>query len=221
LNVLQKLPVIPKKLRPFVKLFTDARRVFIIDKHVSLLLPALYNQKNLDDEVILDLGANRGDFSKWSLKRGAHVYAFEPNRIAMHYLTKRLSSYPKLHLFQAAVSNETCIQKLFFHPDSDRDPLGYSIRGSLKEMEKDFYSGTSCFVFNLSELLKVFPKVKVTKIDIEGAELEIWPILKEHWSQIEFLMVEVHDKVNPNLRGDILEFIKINKLESRWTVQWN
>jgi FkbM family methyltransferase len=221
LNLLEKLPVIPRALRPLVRFITDARRYFLIDKHILQLLPLLHNQRNLDNDVILDLGANRGDFSKWALRKGAHVYAFEPNGIATKYLAKRLLSYPKLHLLQAAVSNRNGIEEFFLHPNSEKDPLGYSIRGSLKQMEDDFKPSNSCLVLNLSDLLNVFPRVKVIKIDVEGAELEIWPILRERWSQIEFLLVEVHDSINPGLRTEMTEFIKSKKLDSKWSIQWN
>ena len=67
----------------------------------------------------------------------------------------------------------------------------------------------------------IFTKIDLIKIDVEGAEKEIWPILRNHWHQINYLLLEVHDGANPSLRQEMNKFIQDHKLESRWSVQWN
>ena len=41
------------------------------------------NLIHLKNSLVLDLGANRGDFSKWALDQGATVIAFEPDKIVV------------------------------------------------------------------------------------------------------------------------------------------
>ena len=207
--------------RPLVRFVTDSRRLASVDTEILRLLPILHKQVFSIDSVILDLGANRGDFSKWALKRGANVYAFEPNGVAVKYIAKRLGNDSRFHLLQMAVSNSNGIQDFFVHPNSKLDPIGYSIRSSLKQMEQGFYSVNKCLVINILDLFTIFTKIDLIKIDVEGAEKEIWPILRNHWHQINYLLLEVHDGANPSLRQEMNKFIQDHKLESRWSVQWN
>jgi hypothetical protein len=88
-------------------------------------------------------------------------------------------------------------------------------------MEQGFYSVNKCLVINILDLFTIFTKIDLIKIDVEGAEKEIWPILRNHWHQINYLLLEVHDGANPSLRQEMNKFIQDHKLESRWSVQWN
>ena len=56
------------------------------------------NVIELKNSLILDLGANRGDFSKWALGQGATVIAFEPDKDAYMQLVKRLNKFENFFL---------------------------------------------------------------------------------------------------------------------------
>ena len=62
--------------------------------------------------------------------------------------------------------------------------------------------------------------MKCLKVDIEGSESEIWESIAENASKIEYLLMEVHDSMNPMLRNVINSFILSNNLKDRWTANW-
>jgi len=68
--------------------------------------------------------------------------------------------------------------------------------------------------------LKALPKVNCLKVDIEGAELDIWPTVMQNFEKIEFLLMEIHDLVNPKLRDEFDNFVREHNLQARWTAEW-
>ena len=84
---------IKRALRPIVHSWTDRRRVNEIDSHVKRLIGGL---NLVENSIVLDLGANRGDFSVWASKEGAKVFAFEPHPHALEYLYKRRQKYENI-----------------------------------------------------------------------------------------------------------------------------
>ena len=91
------------------------------------------NAIQLKNSLILDLGANRGDFSKWALDQGASVIAFEPDKDAYLQLIKRLNKFENFFPLNSAVSNKTALSKFYFHKNKKIDPIGFSISSSLLE----------------------------------------------------------------------------------------
>ena len=129
------------------------------------------NVIELTNSLILDLGANRGDFSKWALDQGATVIAFEPDKDAYLQLIKRLNKFENFFPLNSAVSNKTGLSKLYFHKDKKIDPIGFSISSSLVEekanIDNSFFNPVLCI--DLEVIVKELP-IKLLKIDIEGAE---------------------------------------------------
>ena len=70
-------------------------------------------------------------------------------------------------------------------------------------------------------LLTSLPEIYCLKIDIEGAEKEIWPTIVKFKKKIKFLLVEVHDALNPGLREEIESLISSNNLQETWTANWH
>ena len=69
----------------------------------------------LKNSLILDLGANRGDFSKWALGQGATVIAFEPDKDAYLHLVKRLNKFENFFPLNLAASDKTGLSKFYYH----------------------------------------------------------------------------------------------------------
>lgn len=207
-------------LRPLVHGLRDRTRVKKIGSDVTKLLPSLAHENFLDSSLVLDLGANRGDFTMWSLRKGASVICFEPHPVAFYYLSKRTSGLKGVYRIQAAVSSNSSFTPLFVHPDAVSDQLGYSIRSSIKHDKVGFVPYERVLALSFEEILECLPKITVLKVDIEGSEKEIWPQIKSNYKKIKYLLMEVHDQINPSLRSEIEEFIKIKRLEKLWTADW-
>ena len=206
-------------LRPAIHLLTDSRRENVIRNLSKKLLPEM---KFDSSSIVIDLGANRGDFSKFASKTAGLIIAFEPNPVAYRYLHKRLHRQQNVTMVQAAISDKSGYFDFFLHGDSKLDPLGYSIRSSLKKKESNYVLGDfKVLALKLSGILDSLPKIDCLKIDIEGAERELWPIIVDFKDKIKFLLVEVHDSLNPGLREEIEDFISSNHLQEAWTADWH
>lgn len=173
------------------------------------------------DSFVLDLGANRGDFSIMISKFTKQVWAFEPNEVAYKYLSNRTKRTRNIKCFRLAVGSKTGMVNYFNHPDSYNDPLGYSIRGSLIQKDSSFVStNQKILCIDFEAILKDSPQISCLKIDIEGSESEIWPLIEKYHAKIDFLLLEIHDYLNPNLRRKVEGFIKEKNLTSKWSTEW-
>ena len=179
------------------------------------------NVIDLKNSLILDLGANRGDFSKWALGQGATVIAFEPDKDAYLQLVKRLNKFENFFPLNSAVSNKTGLSKFFYHKDKKIDPIGFSISSSLVEekanIDNSFFNPVLCI--DLEVIVKELP-IKLLKIDIEGAESLIWPAIKHNYQNIEYLLLEIHRTISKDLTTEIELFIKQNGLQNKWRTDW-
>ena len=179
------------------------------------------NVIELKNSLILDLGANRGDFSKWALGQGATVIAFEPDKDAYLQLVKRLNKFENFFPLNLAVSNKTGLSKFYYHKDKKIDPIGFSISSSLVEekvnIDNSFFNPVLCI--DLEVIVKELP-IKLLKIDIEGAESLIWPAVKQNYQNIDYLLLEIHNTINKNLSSEIELFIKQNGLQNKWRTDW-
>lgn len=213
-----KIDVLFRILRPFVRPYTDKRRIREMEELAEKLLPSFKLDSN---STTIDLGANRGDFTVLAAKKGGIVYAFEPNPFAFNYLAKRTTSMKRVIAFPLAVSDSTGFTEYFDHPDAPTDPLGYSIRGSLLKKEPGFQaSARPVLTVDFSNILSGIDEVTCLKVDIEGSERYIWPTIKTNYKKIKFLLMEIHDSLDPAIRGEIELFIEANKLEDCWTTRW-
>jgi FkbM family methyltransferase len=179
------------------------------------------HQTELKNSLILDLGANRGDFSKWALDQGATVIAFEPDKDAYLQLIKRLNKFENFFPLNSAVSNKTGLGKFYFHKNKKIDPIGFSISSSLLENKPNidnlFFNSVLCI--DLEVLIKELP-IKLIKIDIEGAEALIWPTIKQNYQNIEYLLLEIHKTIDKDLTSEIKLFIEQNGLKNKWRTDW-
>jgi len=188
-----------------------------IASHVQRLTKGINIKKG---SIVLDLGANRGDFAVWASNKGATVFAFEPNPFALKYLYKRIKRLTNVAVVPFAVSDASGIASFFDHPNSESDPLGFSIRSSLSQKDSSFVSNFRVFKLSLEPFLEGLDRIDCVKIDIEGEESNIFPLIKKYFRKIEYCLIEVHDDINPQLREEINVFIQRNQLEGKWSTDW-
>jgi len=207
-------------LRSVYRPIRNRKNLKFIDSEVLKRFDNLHRME-LKNSLILDLGANRGDFSKWALDQGATVIAFEPDKDAYLQLIKRLNKFENFFPLNSAVSNKTGLSKFYFHKNKKIDPIGFSISSSLLEekanIDNSFFNFVLCI--NLEVLVKELP-IKLIKIDIEGAEALIWTAIKQNHQNIEYLLLEIHKTINKDLISEIELFIKQNSLQNKWRTDW-
>lgn len=144
-------------------------------------------------ETVLDIGANIGMYSDWALKRGAKVYAIEPELSNYNCL---VLNCPQAISYHAAMTS-TNGQTKFWHTSSEGGHTLYDLkRGDSQERVPAFT--LSWFLGN------VCSHIDVLKCDTEGAEWNIFSALPpKYFSHIGRIIMEFHHSV---LRRDHPEF---------------
>jgi len=155
-------------------------------------------------DIAIDCGANVGQFTEIMARNGATVYAFEPNPHAFAVLERRFAHATNVHCLEKAVHTEEKIIPLFLHENSGSDPIHWSTGSSLlafkSNVNEENYTEVEAidfceFIDNLEH------HVSLTKMDIEGAEVEVIGKLIKTGTidRIKHLLVEVHDDKIPEL----------------------
>jgi hypothetical protein len=141
-------------------------------------------------DIVIDLGANIGVFTRWAYKEGAaKVIAFEPDKRYFELL--KLNSDPRSILFNAAMSDSMGITTLY-----ESDHLGGSnilgIPGCLKSYIVRIYTMDYLFESGLID------KIDFLKIDIEGAEHQVFRgISDDNLKKIKSIGMEYHNWGGP------------------------
>jgi FkbM family methyltransferase len=210
---------IARAMRPFYKPFRNRKNL----QHINQLISERFEKTslNLENRLVVDLGANRGDFSRWALEQKAIVLAFEPDAVAFTHLVRRMKSFSNFFPVNAAVSNQTSIAKLFMHKNRNSDPLGHSISSSLlvakANIDPNQYQTVFCVDFEF--IVNNF-QIRVLKIDIEGAEGAIWKTIESYYKKIDYLVMEIHKTNNKDFISDVVNFISKNGLNDNWKIDW-
>ena len=156
-------------------------------------------------DYVIDCGANIGDITDTFQRAGATVLAFEPNKHAFRVLRNRFYKNPRVKCFPMAVAGTNHKKKkLFLHERASEDQLLHSTGSSLIEdknnIDKDEY--TLVETIRLSSFIKMIKqKIKVLKVDIEGAEVELINDLIDSGvaRDIPYIFVETHENKIPSL----------------------
>ena len=155
-------------------------------------------------DVVLDCGANVGVLTNTLAATGATVHAFEPDPYSFEKLTSNTHKYPNVHLYNAAIGVDKKPVKLFRSPDFTTDPEKHSISSSVFEDKKNVTEENFVDVNQIDfiEFINTLAApVKLTKMDIEGAEV---PILEEIirrniTEKFGVMFVETHESRIPSL----------------------
>ena len=188
-------------------------------------------EENLPDcepqpgDTVLDLGANEGWFSLLMGRSGATVLAFEPNSSVCRVAEERCAHLSNVTLVNVAVSQETSVIDLYFPKDFEKAPtvLSEYVSTVRDNSAIDTTRRRSVFSIGLMEVMSVFSNVKLLKVDVEGAEIELWKAIKSNHHKIEFLAMEVHPQLVGRQSGWVAEverFIRQNGLEQKWKLGW-
>jgi len=227
------LPVV-NKLGIKVQLFENNQLIYSQDYYTSEGLPQNYFYNNpldiqfgswhslanegeyndlltiSDEDVIYDLGANIGVFTKWVLNQASvkHIYAFEPTPELIGYMGKTFEGYSNVTLFDKAIAGEDMVAKFFTFENSVSNTL---LDFDGKNENYKGYIEVECV--NLEQFIKSYQLLSPTivKMDIESAE---YASLKnssdEFLSSINQFILEYHENFNGEIWNVIKRFLDLD-----------
>ena len=158
-------------------------------------------------DIVLDCGANVGDITSKFARSGATVYAFEPNKLCFGIITKRFALMPHVHCLNNGIMDRNCQLNLATpEPHAGFDALDTTVAASFKVegLKSDDYQIKQESVKCLDAdhfIRSIGKRVRLMKIDIEGAEIEVINRLIDTNAidLIDHLVVETHEKQMPHL----------------------
>ena len=158
------------------------------------LLSGEYDSIELDaPKVIIDLGANIGT-SALALNRRypeSKIYAVEMENENFQLLTENVSAYENIIPIHAAIAGTSGIRKIF---DRGTGPWGYTITDTTNETSE---LSEQIQAISLDELVEKYAidKINLLKIDIEGAEKEIFETENKWLTITDVIIAELHDRI--------------------------
>jgi FkbM family methyltransferase len=153
----------------------------------------------MDETLIYDVGAHKGEDTEFYLKKGFRVIAIEAMPEFCESISNRFSEYVKsgaLTVVNLAVSNSTGDIKFYV---DDRVSIWGTTNQDWVERNKDFGAGTgrtfTIRAAKLADIMKEYGIPRYCKIDIEGNDLEALASLESISEQPQFVSIE-SDKAN-------------------------
>lgn len=130
----------------------------------------------LKEGVVLDVGANIGNYAKNILKISPdiQIYAFEPHPITYKKLTMPVLS-KNFHPFNMAVGSKNCESQLYDYEDRDGSPHASIYNEVIEGIHRGKAVAHDIKIRRLDSFLKEYfiDSVDLLKIDTEGNELDV------------------------------------------------
>ena len=167
---------------------TTVLRQVLLEKHYDMALP-------ITPKVIVDAGANIGLSAVFFANRypEAAIIAIEPEATNFQLLQKNVAPYPQIITLQAALWKEKGQISLV---DPHYGHHGFQI------MEAPVNGGEEAGLVQAITMEDVFLRagsdtVDFLKIDIEGAEREVFENSAKWMDKVGLIMAELHDSIKP------------------------
>lgn len=183
------------------------KQIFVDNEYDSLNLPETAN-------TIVDLGANIGLSALFFLKKypNAHIIAVEPDTVNFEFMKRNLEDYSNhVALLQAAIWPSDGAVSLVEHDESNEGlgAWGYRTETLTEGAE------ASVSAISIPTLMNQFSMdfIDILKVDIEGAEYELFEKDYESWlDKVGLIIIETHDRFKPNSEAMVR-----NALNGRFT----
>jgi FkbM family methyltransferase len=149
-------------------------------------------------DVVLDLGANYGFFTLYSINRGAKkVYSVEPFQGAFNHIKGLSGIFPIINPINKAISEEDGHVSMYIHEESS----AINCTSSHGEMFGKTHNEVQVESININTLLSsISETIDFMKVDCEGSEYELFStITSENLNKIRKMAIEVHGEKNKNL----------------------
>lgn len=169
--------------------------------------------KNKNEPVIIDVGANEGEYSKQILdiNPGAKILAFEPHPGTYKRLTENIKS-PNLRAFNYAVGAANSSITLYDYDDKNGSVHASVYEGVIDEIHNGSSKSCEVQMIKLSELLSSegINNIDLLKIDVEGNEYNVLKGVNEYIKdrRIEVIQFEFNE-MNIYSRSNFKDFWEI------------
>ena len=179
--------------KKFGRIFWNTKSDWVIS-HLYTPQVELYSPtENMNLKTIIDLGANIGTesirFGK--LYPEARIIAVEAVKRNFEQLQKNISSFQKIEVSHTAIWSEKCKLKLISATD---DSQGWHLEAVDANQDYDMLGQT---FHDLMQSFKV-SSIDVLKVDIEGAEMELFGNNCDQWiHNVKCLIIECPDGDSP------------------------
>lgn len=159
----------------------------------------LYDYHFNSDSIIIDLGCYVGNFAnKISKKFNCKVHAFEPVKQFLSELEKKQNK--NIITYNYGLGSK----------DTTENIVIYEAGTTLEKFVREFNPNASNYTANppkvqihIRNIIDVldelnFPKIDLMKINIEGSEVEVLPLLmeSEYINKIDYFQIQFHDFVD-------------------------
>lgn len=152
-----------------------------------------YNIKiPLYPKLIIDAGANVGYASVYFSERfpKAKIIALEPENSNFEVLLRNIKNLPNVIPIQKGLWFE---KTMLFIENLDENKWSFELTPIPKE------HGIKIETCTVPELINLYGKIDILKIDVEGAEKEIFEFNSTEWvKSIKLIIVETHDHKKKN-----------------------
>lgn len=170
------------ELRPFTSDVTTFKHIFVYGDYDFNAVP--------EPKVIIDAGANVGLASVYFANKYpmAKIIAIELAPSNYQLLTKNVCRYPQIKTHNAGIWHKKEILKF---KEEGISPWGYKVENQIQR------DGISVLSITLNEIIDTYEIqiIDILKIDIEGAEVELFSENYEHWlPKVRYLVIETHDR---------------------------
>jgi|GEM_PF-2898415 len=174
----------------------DCRTDLEIFEQVMLLGDLMIKPSGTSPNYIIDAGAHIGCSSLYYALKfpGARILAVEAEASNFRQLRKNTENIPAIHPLHAAVFHRSG-QVVVTNPGDQ--PWGFQV-GDPDQAALD--SGSTIRAQTIDELIRLsgFPHIDILKLDIEGAEREIFAADTGSWLPlVRMIVVELHDRIKP------------------------
>lgn len=165
--------------------------------YMEMFVEDFYSCLDMNIEgVCLDIGANDGLFTEYLLSRGADkVYSIECDPRSVKFLNKKFNHDKRVIVVDKGLWNE-CLNgvKLAYR---ELTSTTSSIKKEVKHYEDGNYFFIDTWDFSTLKSKMNLQKINLFKIDIEGAEYEVFESMTDDdLMSIDSFMVEIHWNVN-------------------------
>ncbi len=197
--------IIPETIRRKMRNFYDP----FFRKIITLKVKKFYSSFISPGDLVFDIGAFKGDFTKAFRKLGAKVIAVEPQSELMALLKRRFKADEKTVLINKGISNKTGTLTININ-EKDRSSASFLKNWrKIRDFDaKEITKTETVKLTTLDNLIKKYGTPKLIKIDVEGYEKHVLQGLSK---KIDFISFEFSGNTYQDTELCIKELLKKNK----------
>jgi FkbM family methyltransferase len=163
--------------------------------------------------VIVDAGANIGLTSVFFANKypNAHIIALEPEVSNYRMLQRNISAYPNIKAINAALWSENCELDIF---DPEQGHSAFQVRC---KSEAAYIDSRRAHAITLDALMSDLDisHIDLLKVDIEGAEKEVFSKSLRWIGCVDAIAIELHDWLRPGCRESV------KQAAGEFNVEWS